>query len=34
MGTLREYRARPHWSYSALNQFFNICSLQYAFDRI
>jgi len=34
MGTLKEYRARPHWSFSALNQFFNICSLQYSFDRI
>jgi len=34
MGTLQEYRARPHWSFSALNQFFNICSLQYAFDRV
>ena len=34
MGTLKEYRARPHWSFSALNSFFNICSLQYAFDRI
>ncbi len=34
MATLKEYRARPHWSFSALNQFFNICSLQYAFDRI
>ena len=34
MGTLSDYRARPHWSFSALNQFFNICSLQYAFDRV
>lgn len=34
MGTLKDYRERPHWSYSALNQFFNICSLQYAFDRV
>ena len=34
MATLHEYRERPHWSYSALNQFFNICSLQYAFERI
>ena len=34
MGTLSDYRERPHWSYSALNQFFNICSLQYAFDKI
>ena len=34
MGTLTDYRDRPHWSFSALNQFFNICSLQYAFDRV
>ena len=34
MGTLTDYRERPHWSFSALNQFFNICSLQFAFDRI
>lgn len=34
MGTLDEYRDRPHWSYSALNQFLNICSLQFFFDRI
>jgi putative RecB family exonuclease len=34
MGTLTEYRERPHWSYSALNQFLNICGLQFAFDRI
>ena len=35
MPTLQQYREeRPHWSYSALNQFFNICSLQYCFDRI
>ena len=34
MSTLSDYRNRPHWSYSALNQFFNICSLQYAFQRI
>jgi len=34
MATLSEYRERPHWSYSAVNQFVNICSLQYAFDRI
>ena len=34
MGTLTDYRARPHWSFSALNQFFNVCSLQYAFDKI
>jgi hypothetical protein len=35
MATLQQYREeRPHFSYSALNQFFNICSLQYYFDRI
>jgi len=34
MGTLNDYRDRPHWSYSAVNQFFNICSLQFAFQRI
>ena len=34
MPTLSEYRERKHWSFSALNQFFNVCSLQYAFDRI
>jgi putative RecB family exonuclease len=34
MGTLDEYRDREHWSFSALNQFLNICSLQFYFDRI
>jgi len=35
MPTLQQYREeRPHWSYSALNQFFSVCSLQYYFDRI
>ena len=34
MSTLMDYRDRPHWSFSALNQFCNICSLQYAFQRI
>ncbi len=34
MKTLTDYRQAPHWSYSSLNQFFNICSLQYYFDRI
>ena len=34
MGTLSDYRDREHWSYSALNQFLNICSLQFYFDRI
>ena len=34
MATLDDYRDREHWSYSALNQFLNICSLQFFFDRI
>ena len=34
MGTLDQYREREHWSYSSLNQFLNICSLQFFFDRI
>ncbi len=34
MSTLDDYRGREHWSFSALNQFLNICSLQYAFDRV
>ncbi len=34
MATLSEYRDREHWSFSALNQFLNICSLQFAFDRV
>ena len=34
MATLNDYRNRPHWSFSALNQFVNICSLQYAFQRV
>jgi putative RecB family exonuclease len=34
MGTLDEYRDREHWSFSALNQFLNICSLQFAFQRV
>ena len=34
MPTLEDYRQRPHWSYSAINQFLNICSLQFAFDRV
>jgi len=34
MPTLEDYRDREHWSFSALNQFVNICSLQYAFDRV
>ena len=32
--SLSNYRDRPHWSYSALNQLLNICSLQYYFEKI
>ena len=34
MATLDDYRDREHWSFSALNQYLNICALQYAFDRV
>jgi hypothetical protein len=34
MATLDEYRDREHWSFSALNQYLNICALQFYFDRI
>lgn len=34
MGTLNDYRDREHWSFSAINQFMNICSLQFFFDRV
>lgn len=34
MPTLQDYRSRPHWSFSAVNQFLNICSLQFAFERV
>jgi Holliday junction resolvase-like predicted endonuclease len=34
MPTLNDYRDREHHSYSSINQFVNICSLQYAFQRI
>jgi len=30
---LETYRERPHWSFSAINQLLNICSLQYHFER-
>ena len=34
MFTLKELAAdREHWSYSSVNQFLNICSLQWAFQR-
>jgi len=34
MARLSEYRKRPHYSFSALNMFLNICSLRYAFEYI
>jgi hypothetical protein len=34
MPSLHEYRQRPHWCYSSLNQLLNICSLQWFFQRI
>ena len=34
MPTLSDYRSREHHSFSAINQFVNICSLQYAFQRV
>jgi len=32
--TLSELRKKPHWSFSSLNGFLNICSLQWAFKYI
>jgi len=32
--TLNELRDRPHWSFSALNQLLNICSLQFFFQKM
>ena len=29
MATIDELRQKPHWSYSALNTYFNVCQLQY-----
>ena len=34
MANLHDYRSRPHWSYSSLNQLLNICSLQWFFQRV
>ena len=35
MSTLKELSmSREHWSYSSVNQFLNICSLQWAFQRL
>ena len=31
MATIEELRKEPHWSYSALNTYLNICQLQYYF---
>ena len=32
--SLSNYRDRPHWSYSSLNQLLNICSLQWFFEKV
>ena len=32
--SLEEQRKRAHWSFSSLNQLLNICSLQWAFQRV
>ena len=32
--TLAELRKKPHWSFSSLNGFLNICSLQWAFKYV
>ena len=29
MATIDELRQGPHWSYSALNTYLNVCQLQY-----
>ena len=34
MPTLSDYRDRPHWSYSSLNQLLAICTLQWRFQRL
>ena len=31
---LNDYRSRPHWSYSSLNQLLNVCSLQWMFEKL
>ena len=31
---LSEMRKRPHWSFSSLNEFLNICSLRWAFKHV
>ena len=32
--TLKELREKPHWSFSSLNTLLNICSLQWAFEKV
>jgi len=34
MPTILELREQPHWSYSALNTYLNMCSLKYAFQYV
>lgn len=34
MANLADYRKRPHYSFSSLNLFLNICSLKYAFEYV
>ncbi len=34
MVSLSKLRKKPHWSFSRLNKFLNICSLQYAFQYV
>ena len=34
MATILELREGPHWSYSALNTYLNMCSLKYAFQYV
>jgi putative RecB family exonuclease len=34
MPTIQELRQQPHWSYSALNTYLNMCSLKFAFQYI
>ena len=31
---LSDYRDRPHWSFSSLNQLLNVCSLQWMFEKL
>ena len=34
MPLLSDFRDREHWSFSSINQFLNICSLRWAFQRL